>query len=30
MLGEFKSYQICVQKAKLTNSLYEENLNHLS
>ena len=30
MLGEFKSEQIFVEKAKLANNFYVENLNHLS
>ena len=30
MLGEFKSDQLFVEKTKLANNLYVENLNHLS
>ena len=30
MLGEFKSDQLLVEKTKLANNLYMENLNHLS
>ena len=30
MVGEFKSVQLFVEKAKLANNLYLENLNHLS
>ena len=30
MLGEFKSDQLSVEKAKLAKTLYVENLNHLS
>ena len=30
MLGEFKTDQFFVEKAKLANNLYVENLNHLS
>ena len=30
MLGEFKSDQPSVEKAKLANNLYVQNLNHLS
>ena len=29
MLGEFKSDQLLVEKTKLANNLYVENLNHL-
>ena len=29
MLGEFKSDQLFVEKTKLANNLYGENLNHL-
>ena len=30
MLGEFKTDQFFVEKTKLANNLYVENLNHLS
>ena len=30
MLGEFKSDQLFVEKTKLANNLFVENLNHLS
>ena len=30
MLGEFKSDEFFVEKMKLANNLYMENLNHLS
>ena len=30
MLGEFKTNHFFVEKTKLTNKLYVENLNHLS
>ena len=30
MLGEFKTDQFFVEKTKLANNLYLENLNHLS
>ena len=30
MLGEFKTDQLFVEKTKLANNLYVENLNHLS
>ena len=30
MLGEFKSDQFFVEKTKLVNNFYVENLNHLS
>ena len=30
MLGEFKTDQFSVEKMKLANNLYVENLNHLS
>ena len=30
MLGEFKSDQLFIEKAKLANILYVKNLNHLS
>ena len=30
MLGEFKNDQLFVEKTKLANNFYVENLNHLS
>ena len=30
MLGEFKTDQFFVEKTKLANNLYVENMNHLS